>query len=60
MKTLKVAFRGVVANKKTYEVIITKNTTDYDPGQTMTEVEVAALCNNPCWDVIILGAKREG
>lgn len=62
MKTLKVAFRGVADGSKKYEVITAKNTTTYDPGEILRQGELSELCNNPSWDVVILGPqpKREG
>jgi len=54
-KTIKVAhfpqFREYVVQQIT-------DSTDYNPGQSLTKNEVDALCNNGAWKVTIVAGKR--
>lgn len=63
MRTIKLA-HGVPCEdheaKKNYRVLVVKNSTQYDPGQILSETEVAGLCQSSTWDVTIVSLHQEG
>lgn len=60
MKTLKVAhgiLRADAVNNngiKDYRVISVRNSVRYAPGQILEKAEVADLCEDASWDIIVL------
>jgi hypothetical protein len=63
MRTIKLA-HGVeptlITEKKSYKVLVVKNSTDYSPGQVLTHEEVDDLCRISTWDVTIVSLTQEG
>lgn len=53
VRTLKLVYAGGA-----YRVITIKNSTEYDPGQTLSRSEVDALCKST-WEVVIVGSNSE-
>lgn len=59
MATRKTIKLGFVRHLKDNDYVVQEvtNSTEFNPGQVLTENQVSALCNNPRWSVRIVPHK---